>query len=137
MIRRKCRRGLGAVGFGLALSILVCGCSGSDGPARYPVRGTVTYGGNPVPAGQIAFEPDAAKGNNGPASYAQISNGTFATARGEGTVGGPHVVRILGADGKASPESPEGIMLFSEYETTADLPKAASTQEFSVPGSHR
>jgi hypothetical protein len=137
MSERKRRHGLGAVAFGLALSVLACGCSGSDGPARYPVRGTVTYDGNPVPAGQIAFEPDAAKGNSGPASYVRISNGTFATARGEGTVGGPHVGRILGADGKASPESPDGIMLFSEYETTVDLPKAASTQEFSVPGTHR
>lgn len=121
----------------LALLWLVCGCSRSSGPARYPVRGSVTYGGNPVPAGQIAFEPDAAQGNRGPAAYARIDNGSFATARGEGAVGGPHVVRILGMDGQASAESPEGVMLFSEYETTVDLPEAASTQEFAVPGSHR
>ena len=90
------------------LGMLVLGCSGSSGPPRYPVEGSVTYDGKPVPAGQIVFEPDSTAGNQGPASYATIDHGRFATPRGKGTVGGPHRVRITGTDGQASGESPHG-----------------------------
>lgn len=33
------------------------GCSGSDGPAAYPVTGTVTQGGQPVEGAILAFIP--------------------------------------------------------------------------------
>ena len=128
---------VGGILLGLATAMLVTGCSGSDGPERYSLEGSVTYGGKPVPGGQIAFEPDGTKGNRGPASYATISDGAFATDKGKGTVGGPHIVRILGTDGKPNAESPQGNMLFSSYETTADLPKEDATQDFDIPASHR
>lgn len=124
---------------GAAVSVLLlfAGCGGPDGPARFELSGTVTYGGQPVPAGEVAFEPDAAKGNAGPASYAQIQKGRYTTQPSKGTVGGPHVVRITGMDGMASGELPEGRMLFFEYTTTAELPKQDSTRDFDVPGSHK
>ena len=120
----------------LAVSLTV-GCGGPGGPARYDVEGQVTYGDQPVPAGRVVFEPDPAKGNKGPASYAEINDGSYATESGKGTVGGPHVVRILGTDGVANEESPGGNMLFSPFQTTADLPKEAATQDFEVPESHK
>ncbi|MDZ7617037.1 MAG: hypothetical protein U1E05_08535 [Patescibacteria group bacterium] len=129
--------GLGPMMLLAAAAAVACGCSRSDGPTRYPVSGAVTHGGQPIAGGQVEFEPDGSKGNRGPAAYATIRQGKFATDKGEGTVGGPHVVRILATDGKANPESPDGNMVFSPFETTADLPKSAVVQDFDVPASHR
>ncbi len=137
MSRRTFGGGLGPMVLGLAAAVFACGCSGSDGPTRYPVSGTVSHGGKPVPGGQIAFEPDGAKGNRGPAAYATIKNGEFATDRGLGTVGGPHIVRVLATDGQPNRESPDGNMLFSPFETTVDLPQASSTHDFAIPASHQ
>ncbi len=112
---------------------LAVGCGGPDGPQRYELSGIVTHDGQAIPAGEIAFEPDSSKGNKGPAAYAPIKAGSYATPSGKGTVGGPHVVRISGTDGKPSGESPLGQMLFPEYRTTADLPKQSAEQNFDVP----
>ena len=51
-----------------------CGSSES-GPTRYEISGKVTYARQPVPHGEIAFEPDSVKGNSGPATIAVIENG--------------------------------------------------------------
>lgn len=118
---------------GTILLAVVVGCGGPAGPARYDLSGAVTFGGKPVPAGRVVFEPDGDKGNAGPAAYAPISAGRYATPRGKGTVGGPHVVRITGTDGVPTPELPQGRMLFAEYRTTVDLPREASTKDFDVP----
>ena len=39
------------------LVCLVCGC-GPSGPATYPVSGTVTYQGEPLPLGIVMFMPE-------------------------------------------------------------------------------
>jgi len=120
----------------LAICVLV-GCGGSDGPERYPVEGAVIYDGKPVPAGRIDFEPDPAQGNKGPAGYATIEDGRYATAQGKGTVGGPLVVRITGTDGEATGESPYGTMLFPTYTTSVDLPHESTTHDFDLPATPR
>jgi len=114
--------------------IVVAGC-GERAPTLYHVSGTVTFGGKPVPAGSILFEPDTTKGNQGPAGYAQIKDGKYNTqAGGRGTVGGPHRVRIMGLSGvRIDEDSPEGVPLFPEYTTQVDLPKQNTTQDFDVP----
>lgn len=106
------------------------GCTGRAGPMRHTVSGTVTFRGQPVPAGTIAFEPDARKGNRGPAGYADIVDGRFRTHLG--AIGGPHLVRINGASGPAVDEKKE-TTLFREYTTICELPKAAATLHFEVP----
>ncbi len=125
------------LGVAVTLSVfgLVMGCGGSGGPTRYTVEGKVTFGGKPVPAGEITFEPDPAKGNKGPAGYGIIDDGRYATSPGKGVVGGPHVVRITGNDGKASGESPYGRSLFESYRVEVDLPKQDTSQDFDVPAS--
>lgn len=129
-------RGAAAVGWGwaamAALVLATTGCGGPSGPPRYDVRGSVTFSGKPVPAGSIVFEPDPEQGNTGPACYASITAGHYATPHGEGTVGGPHIVRITGTDGIAQGEFPEGRTLFTEYRTAVDLPKDSSTQDFAI-----
>jgi len=119
---------------GMTLAICCSGC-GPDGPQRFHVSGHVTFGGKPVPAGTIIFEPDDSKKNEGPQGMAPITDGRFDTAReGKATVGGPHRVTILGCDGvNVSEVSPQGRPLFEPYLTTADLPKKQSQVDFDVP----
>ena len=118
----------------IGLATLLAGC-GEKGPARQDVSGKVTFNGQPVPAGQIVFEPDSAAGNKGPAGFAEISDGQYDTARaGQGTVGGPHVARITGLEGKPVGNATVN-PLFNTYEARVDLGDGASTQDFDVPAS--
>jgi len=114
----------------------VAGC-GPSGSRRYNVDGTVSLGGQPVPAGEVQFEPDAEQGNSGPQSRAKIQDGRYRTPRGKGPVAGPAVVRIRCYDGKAHPESPMGSRMARPYETKLDLPREDLTQDFQIPASHR
>ncbi len=129
-------RGLVFVSALVVSCFLVAGCGRDDGPQRFEVSGKVTFDDMSVPAGRIQFEPDTSKGNKGPAGYAQIKDGTYSTQQtGKGTVGGPHVVVILGFDGKPRPEIEldSGTPIFPEYRATVELPKESTTKNFDVP----
>ncbi len=134
-----CQSGILKSGFLLA-TLLLTGCGGgSDGPARYAVSGKVDFGGTPIPFGEIMFQPDGEKGNKGPGAMGQIENGVYKIDAAAGPIGGAHIVRITGLDGKpaagAAPAAgaTTGKPLFKEYQTTADLPRQATTKDFSVP----
>ena len=124
------------------------GCTGSS-PEQYQVSGTVTYAGQPVPAGAIYFEPVAA-GPVAASGYGLIRDGTFSTQPGRGAPPGRCTVRIRGGDGKPrrtpaqeldgpdpegrlSPKVEIGTPLFEDYTTVVDLPAADSTLELTVP----
>ena len=123
-----------------AVACLVAGCGGKSG---YDVSGSVTFKGQPVPAGKIYLMPDSARGNNGPTGYATIENGKYDTsaAGGKPVAGGPMVIGIEGFDpaAKAAPKkrdtSGEEIVqaLFPYYEMKKDLPKESTTADFDVP----
>jgi len=116
------------------LVLIIAGCSKPPpGPARYSVRGKVTFDGKPVPRGTIAFEPDTQAGNSGPGGYGVIVDGRFATHPKMGAVGGLQLVRIAGFDGVATVEMFDGMPLFPEYTTTVELPTKAATIDFEVP----
>ena len=128
----------------LPAALLACGLlgCGSDAPDTYHVSGNVTFGGKPVPAGLIRFTPDSSQNNSGPAGYALIQDGRYDTSAdgGKGHVGGPMIVQIDGSDSQpgGTPTDESGIepdikVLFSTWQTTADLPKEDSTQDFEVP----
>jgi len=91
------------------------------------------FDGKPVPAGRIAFEPDAVAGNSGPAGYGNIVAGRFTTYPRMGVVGGPHVVRISGFDGVPTGDMVEGKELFAEYTTKVELPTKETKIDFEVP----
>ena len=118
----------------LASLALVVGC-GEEGPQRYDVSGTVTYKGEPVPAGMIQFMPDNEQGNSGPPGNAAIEGGKFDTAvEGMGTIGGPHKVIIDVYDGEAQgADFPNGLPIFRGYETKIDLPEEDTTIEIEIP----
>jgi len=105
--------------------LLLLGCGG---PARYRLTGSVTFNGQPVPAGQILFEPDAAAGNKGPAGSAFIVDGKYDTGK-FGVVGGKYIITINGSDkGGAKP-------LFTGYQVKEELAQQAGTKDFTVPAS--
>ena len=127
---------------GMLLAMLsAAGCGSGGGPGRFAVSGKVTYQGQPVPTGSIAFEPDASRGGSGPGAVAPIKDGRYRTPGGKGPTAGPHRVRITGYDGKpctidGTPDGmylPEGKALFPQYRTTVDLPADDSEQDFDVP----
>jgi len=122
------------------LLVLLCGCNGqqSEGPTRYPLSGSVTYDGKPVPHGEILFEPDATKGNEGPASTAPIKMGKYSLPSEKGVVGGDYQVSISGNDGVATTlpdgmELPHGKPLFMNHKSSVSLPKEQATQDFAIP----
>lgn len=121
----------------LLLGPWIVGC-GSGDARRYHISGTVTFQGQPVPAGTISF--DAEEGTTTGGGFAPIVEGRFDTAAdGRGHLGGSQVVRIRGES--APPSNLEGIEadsfvakeLFPPYETTVDLPRRRTTKDFEVP----
>jgi hypothetical protein len=120
----------------LGAALLAAAACGRSRVERYDVSGTVTYGGQPIPLGQIMFQPDTSQGNSGPAGVAKIENGRFDTrASDKGTVGGPHRIIITGYDGQIDldHELPAGAALFDEFHGTVELPQASTTLNIDVP----
>jgi hypothetical protein len=60
--------------FMLLVVIGLQGCGGSDKAPTYTVTGTVTYGGTPIEAGSIVFDPVDGQGQ---AAMGGIVNGQF------------------------------------------------------------
>jgi hypothetical protein len=108
--------------------------TGCGGPGEFPVSGTVTWNGQPIPKGQIFFDPDLAKKNDGIQGYALIDNGRFDTrVNGRGIVGGSYVVRVAGFDGKPGAELPLGKPLFAEIRVEWEFPRRQSTIDLALP----
>ena len=78
--------------------------SGCGGPQEFPVRGTVTYKGQPVPVGSVRFEPADAAEQIAPAGFAVIKDGVFCTEKGKGCMRGSYIAHVSGYDGKPTPE---------------------------------
>jgi hypothetical protein len=75
-----------------------CGPASGSRPSLIPVKGTVTYKGQPVTKGVVKFEPD---GYGRGASGQLQSDGTFVLGtyqKGDGVVAGDHRVAITGLD---------------------------------------
>ena len=110
----------------LSLVALAVGCQG-QGDQGHRIHGTVTYRGEPVPAGTLMLEPDSSKGNVGRAAVLAIRHGKFdSDANHTGFIGGPHRITVQGFDGKVvDPEfAPEGAPLAGgrSYVKSFDLP---------------
>jgi hypothetical protein len=125
----------GAAAVVVAALLLGCGGGADEGPQRFHVSGSVKFNGQPVPAGTVYLEPDTEQGNSGPAGSAPIDGGRYNTAAGKGTVGGPHLIRVDGFDGKATADKPFGDPLFVPFTIENDLPKSDTTLDLEVPAS--
>lgn len=111
---------------------LVAGCRRPQGPPTFTVSGRVTFAGQPVPFGRIVFEPDATRGNTGPASVADIAAGRYRTRAGRGFVGGPCRATVYGGDG-ALPTEAHDTALFPPWTSDIDLPRADCAHDIVVP----
>lgn len=123
----------------LPLGAVLLGCESKAD--RFDLSGSVTYGGKPVAAGYMVIKPDVSAGNKGPGATATINDGRYATREGRGTIGGPHVVTIVGFDGKGYTmeggiANPMGKQIF-KVEVKADLPKENATHDLNAVAQRR
>lgn len=83
-----------------ALAFSGCGASATTPVSALPVKGKITYKGQPLIKGQVGFEPEGA----GREAFGDINeDGTFELttySKGDGAVPGKHRVSITGATGK-------------------------------------
>lgn len=90
------------VAFGViaALALGMMGCGSDNGLNLAKVQGKVLYKGEPLPGGEIVFQPDETKGTDGPSALGTISkDGTFVMSTeesGDGAIVGVHKVGISG-----------------------------------------
>ena len=74
----------------LLIAVAICGCGGDA--RRASIVGTVTFNGEPLPEGAIAFIPTA--GNKGPSPGAVVSDGHFEVPQKRGPFVGQNRVEI-------------------------------------------
>lgn len=111
------------------------GCK--PGPKIAQISGTVTFKGEPVPAGYITFTPDVAAGTLGQVVGFQIANGKYDSTTNvpPGLAPGTYKIRIGGFDGKKIPMWGQGKQIFNPIEDECKVPEGSSTKDFEVPAS--
>jgi hypothetical protein len=113
----------------IVLSVLLAGsgwgCAAGAGatPSLIPVKGQVTYKGQPLTKGEIKFEPDGGYGRR--AKGELRSDGTFVLTtdkEGDGVVAGHHQVFITGTGSHPAKEVvPKKYTLRASSTLTADV----------------
>ncbi len=122
----------------LAMAVFssLLGC-GQAGPERYTISGKITYDGQPVPLGEVIFEPDGSQGNSGPQCRASIRQGIYETRAGKGAVAGPMIVKVIGfeqptGEGRFPGVEAFSLPLFPTFETRHEVPAHDSTFDIKV-----
>lgn len=123
----------------LLASVVSSGCGPRD---RYALSGSVTFDGEPIPAGTITFVPFGAGKPGRTAAFCEIKAGKYATKTGRNPGSGPHRVMISGCDGvpyksqmgEIVEDHPRGKQLFPTYLVEIDVPEKNDTVfDFAVP----
>jgi hypothetical protein len=84
----------------------------------------------------VIFDPDLAKGNDGPQGFAEIHDGHFDTKQsGKGGPAGAVLLRFEGFDGAPMPGFPYGKPIFAAYTLKLDIPREDTTTDVAVPAS--
>lgn len=112
--------------------ILATGC-GTSGPTLAQLSGTVTFKGQPVPAGYITFTPGVGVGA---VRVVQIKDGRYDTSEMIGEKGvhpGANTVVIAGFDGKVVKFWGQGKQIFNPVDDQFVVPAGPSTKDFVVP----
>ena len=128
---------------GWCVMVTLAGCSRGPSLDRFPVAGTVTHDGRPVPQGAVFFEPTAAVGAIAATGFAVIENGSYRTPPKTSPGKGLYTVRIIGRDGTAATEKDLAEMMpgqkflgqpvFPEYSTTMELTGGNGQLDLVVP----
>lgn len=122
--------------FGLILTAaFTVGCN--PAPKVAQISGTVTFKGQPVPAGYITFTPDVATGTLGQVVGFQIQNGKYDSKANvpPGLGSGSYKVRIGGFDGVKIPLWGQGKQIFNPIEDNCTVTDGTSTKDFEIPAS--
>jgi hypothetical protein len=118
---------------GAALAVAAAGC-GPSGPKLVKLSGTVTFKGQPVPAGYISFLPPS---GGGVQRVVQIKDGRYDTAEMQGDEKGvhpgPNQVRIAGFDGVVIKFYGQGKQIFNPVDDQYTVPEGGGTKDFVVP----
>lgn len=121
---------------GLTLAVLglaVAGCSSK--PALTEISGTVTFKGQPIPAGDVTFTPDVSIPSGELRMY-MVKDGKFDSKEkpGTGLRPGKYSVRINGYDGKQIPMYFSGKQIFNPYQLEMEIGTGSGVkQDFVVP----
>ena len=128
---------------GWCVVAMLAGCSRGKSIDRFPVAGTVTHDGRPVPRGSVWFEPTASVGRIAATGFAVIESGTYQTPPGTSPGKGLYRVRIIGRDGTPPTEKDladimpgqkfHGQPVFPEYTTTIELTGRNDRLDLIVP----
>lgn len=117
----------------LILGLSLNGCSNQ--PALTEISGTVTFKGQPIPAGDVSFTPDATIPGGQLRMYF-VKDGKYNSAEkaGQGLLPGKYKVRINGYDGKQIPMYFNGKQIFNAYELEMEIAGGGTvTQDLVVP----
>jgi hypothetical protein len=119
----------------ILLLVLAAGCTKEPGPAQ--LSGTVTFKGQPVPAGWISFTPDAAAPEGyGGVKVLQIKDGVYDSSKqSPPLIPGPYQVKIAGFDGVVVPLYGQGKQIFNPVDDTFTVPEGKATKDFVIPES--
>lgn len=111
---------------------MVVGCSNE--PPKSEISGTVTFKGEPIPAGDISFTPDVSI-VGGQLQMYMIKDGKFNSEDkpGSGLLPGAYKIRINGYDGKQIPMYFSGKQIFNAIEESIVVDQPKMTRDFVVP----
>lgn len=97
------------------------GC-GPGKPALTEISGTITFKGEPIPAGDISFTPDVSI-SNGELRMYMVKDGKFNSEETpeSGLLPGKYKVRVNGYDGVQIPNFYSGKQIFNAVEMEMDI----------------
>ncbi|MBA4188710.1 MAG: hypothetical protein C0467_11985 [Planctomycetaceae bacterium] len=121
----------------IALFVAIAACAAGCADEKLKdVSGSVTHGGEPLPAGVVWFDPDPNHPGKPPQGYAYVKGGKFDTTdQGRGVRPGAYLVRVEGFDGKPGNELPLGKPLFTDHQEKQDFAAGSDKLqlEISIP----
>jgi hypothetical protein len=116
----------------LLLLLVMVGCDSK--PKLTEISGTVTFKGQPIPAGDVSFTPEVSV-TGGQLQMYMVKDGKYDSAQtpGTGLLPGKYKVRINGYDGKQIPNYFSGKQIFNAVEEQIEITAGKMTKDFVVP----
>ncbi|MBA4191652.1 MAG: hypothetical protein C0467_27040 [Planctomycetaceae bacterium] len=118
-----------AVAVGAVAALAGCG---PTYPTGTPLKGTLTYEGNPVAYGLINIAPDTMKGNKGVFGVAEVRDGEYQTSPDYAPTLGPVIVSVQVYD---SPP-PNNKMIANIMEYPVEIPPGSASWDFKMTAKH-
>ncbi len=116
----------------LMLLLVLGGCESK--PKLTEISGTVTFKGQPIPAGDVSFTPEVSVAGGQLQMY-MVKDGKYDSTQtpGMGLLPGKYKVRINGYDGKQIPNFYSGKQIFNAVEEEIEITAGKMTKDFVVP----